>query len=522
MLKKLTHILAYHNIVPIGFMALFLSFGITLAASPDARGSIVSKNISARSVDNSYILSKDLEAFNPQLGIISIQEDESFYYVSYFYNTISIQDYVWKEGVIENTLSVSKQALGGGDLGEYVAKELREVLDSKYSYLKEVQKIERQNGLSNKVVSTTYSGLIGKFIKSSEEEFEGYVSVVKKDDKIVLTSAELERREQEAAGIAVQKEVDAQVSEQVAAVAAASVSRQEVERIIEARISELLAQSATQTTPSAEISTTNTNLDIASPTDTTPPTLTINGNNPAEIEIGVSYSDMGVVVTDNVDENLGYRVFVDGVLVPSISLDTSTTTTYTIEYNAIDNVGNTATTTREVIVGNATEEIISDTNPPTITLIGSSTVELLLGDTYIDEGAAAFDSFEGDITSAIVAVNQVDTSAVGTYTITYNVTDTAGNQAAQITRAIIVSAILDTTPPVITLVGSSTVSVLLNDTYTDLGATALDDTDGDITANIIINNPVNTSATSTYTVTYDVADDSGNQAARVSRAVIVE
>jgi hypothetical protein len=63
---------------------------------------------------------------------------------------------------------------------------------------------------------------------------------------------------------------------------------------------------------------------------------------------------------------------------------------------------------------------------------------------------------------------------------------------------------------------------LLGDTYTDLGATALDDTDGDITANIIINNPVDTSATSTYTITYDVADDGGNQAVQVGRVVIVE
>ncbi|MBI5005218.1 MAG: DUF5011 domain-containing protein, partial [Candidatus Lloydbacteria bacterium] len=46
--------------------------------------------------------------------------------------------------------------------------------------------------------------------------------------------------------------------------------------------------------------------------------------------------------------------------------------------------------------------------------------------------------------------------------------------------------------------------------------------DGDLTANIIVNNPVNTQATSTYTVTYDVTDAAGNQAAQVTRTVVVE
>ncbi|MBI2046524.1 MAG: DUF5011 domain-containing protein, partial [Parcubacteria group bacterium] len=107
-------------------------------------------------------------------------------------------------------------------------------------------------------------------------------------------------------------------------------------------------------------------------------------------------------------------------------------------------------------------------------------------------------------------------------------TDTAGNTATT-TRIVNVEAQsspppppLDTTPPVITLTGSSTVSILHGSVYTDDGATALDDTDGDITPNIIVNNPVNTAATSTYTVTYDVADAAGNQAAQVQRTVVVE
>ncbi|MDP3785015.1 MAG: DUF5011 domain-containing protein, partial [bacterium] len=90
------------------------------------------------------------------------------------------------------------------------------------------------------------------------------------------------------------------------------------------------------------------------PADTTPPTITILGNNPAVIEVGASYADMGVNVTDNIDQNLGYTASLDGGLAlpqgAGLSLDTSTTTTHTILYTATDQAGNTASTTRTVNV----------------------------------------------------------------------------------------------------------------------------------------------------------------------------
>ena len=91
------------------------------------------------------------------------------------------------------------------------------------------------------------------------------------------------------------------------------------------------------------------------------PTITIQGNNPAEIEVGASYVDLGALVTDDKDTNLGIHAFVNGSLVGeigNISIDTSTTTTHAIDYVATDNDGNTATSTRTVIVGEP------DTNPP--------------------------------------------------------------------------------------------------------------------------------------------------------------
>ena len=80
----------------------------------------------------------------------------------------------------------------------------------------------------------------------------------------------------------------------------------------------------------------------------------------------------------------------------------------------------------------------------------------------------------------------------------------------------------DITPPVITLLGSPTVNVVVNTSYVDAGATALDDVDGNVTDDIVTVNPVNIAAPATYIVTYNVDDAAGNSAIEVTRSVTVE
>jgi hypothetical protein len=88
---------------------------------------------------------------------------------------------------------------------------------------------------------------------------------------------------------------------------------------------------------------------------TTPPTITINGDNPAYINVGDTYSDLGATVSDTGqgqagDTNLGLKYFLNGALVSNIVLDTSAVATDTIDYVATDTWGNAATSTRMVIV----------------------------------------------------------------------------------------------------------------------------------------------------------------------------
>jgi hypothetical protein len=79
----------------------------------------------------------------------------------------------------------------------------------------------------------------------------------------------------------------------------------------------------------------------------------------------------------------------------------------------------------------------------------------------------------------------------------------------------------DAVPPVLTLSGEALVEVPSGDTYTDAGATAEDNIDGDISASIVVTIAVNTAIVGDYTVTYIVADVAGNNAAPVTRTVRV-
>ncbi len=128
------------------------------------------------------------------------------------------------------------------------------------------------------------------------------------------------------------------------------------------------SQSTSGTAPSTE--TPSTAADIE------PPVITLSGNNPATLNIGETYGDLGAMVTDNVDQNLGYKVSLDGgplIYAHELSLDTSVAGTHEILFSATDNAGNTGTATRTVnmvnpnIMSTTTIEATASTTDTTVT-----------------------------------------------------------------------------------------------------------------------------------------------------------
>lgn len=72
-----------------------------------------------------------------------------------------------------------------------------------------------------------------------------------------------------------------------------------------------------------------------------------------------------------------------------------------------------------------------------LSLIGNSTIYLQKGTEYKEFGAIAYDSVEGDLTESIIINNTVNKDAVGTYTVSYRVSNGA-DQTATASRTVIV------------------------------------------------------------------------------------
>lgn len=79
----------------------------------------------------------------------------------------------------------------------------------------------------------------------------------------------------------------------------------------------------------------------------------------------------------------------------------------------------------------------------------------------------------------------------------------------------------DIEAPIIALNGDNPMTVNVGEEYIDPGATAIDNTDGDLTEQIEISGQVDTSTPGEYTITYKVSDSFGNEAS-ATRTIIVE
>ena len=161
-----------------------------------------------------------------------------------------------------------------------------------------------------------------------------------------------------------------------------------------------------------------------------------------------------------------------------------------------------------------------DELPPVLTLVGASTIALELDETYVEQGATANDARDGDISASVQITGSVDTNTPGTYTISYNVADAAGNQAAPVSRTVTVSEYVDRIAPVLTLIGGD-VTIDFNGEYIEQGATALDNDDGNLTTSIQISGTVDSSVSADYIISYSVSDAAGNTAS-ATRTVTVD
>ncbi|MBC1358083.1 immunoglobulin-like domain-containing protein [Listeria booriae] len=166
-----------------------------------------------------------------------------------------------------------------------------------------------------------------------------------------------------------------------------------------------------------------------------------------------------------------------------------------------------------------TTVIAADTTKPVIT---ASNKTLTVGDSFDPKaGVTASDNKDGNITSKIaVTSNNVDTTKAGTYSVTYSVTDAAGNVGTK-TITVTVNEAPDTTKPVIT---ASNKTLTVGDSFDPkAGVSASDDKDGNITSKVVVtSNNVDTSKAGAYTVSYSVTDAAGNMATKTITVTVID
>lgn len=160
--------------------------------------------------------------------------------------------------------------------------------------------------------------------------------------------------------------------------------------------------------------------------DTIRPVITLNGNANVTIKQFDIYNELGATATDDKDGNITSRIRT------SSTVTSSTPGIYIVSYAVNDFAGNLDSIVRTVTV--EAKDIVS----PVITLLGKNPDTLEVNKSYVDAGATALDNNDGNITNKITKVSTLDSSKVGTYTITYSVSDSANNHDTKIRTVVVV------------------------------------------------------------------------------------
>jgi len=166
---------------------------------------------------------------------------------------------------------------------------------------------------------------------------------------------------------------------------------------------------------------------------------------------------------------------------------------------------------------NSATNVYYDETAPTITLTGAATITHEIGSAFSDPGYSGTDNIDGDITGDVVVTGAVNDAVLGSYTLYYNVDDTKGNSAVQRVRVI---DVIDTTSPVVVLVGDSVVDLVIGDSWSDPGSTVTDNS-GEVLTIVEGGDTVDVNTEGAYTITYTATDSSLNAGNTTSRLVNV-
>lgn len=227
----------------------------------------------------------------------------------------------------------------------------------------------------------------------------------------------------------------------------------------------------------------------------------LNGSDTVYVQIYTSYTEDGTTQSDNYDATLSPNV--------TSNLDTAMLGTYTINYCVTDQNGNGPICVDRTV-------IVIDSIAPIITLNGNDNETVEVFSFYTDAG---YTVVENDGYTVETTGNWDGTAdSLGTFTVTYTVTDYAG-MSASVTRTI---EVVDTKAPVVALVGKQIDTVCRWADYVDEGVLVSDNyyENSDIVVSVS-GSFVNTQSEGLYTIEYTAQDPSNNTSTVQVRLVAV-
>ncbi len=217
--------------------------------------------------------------------------------------------------------------------------------------------------------------------------------------------------------------------------------------------------------------------------------LALTGDSEMVLEYGESFRDPGADAV-----YCGTRIFRGGIKAAAEvevlgTVEENKLGTYTVTYAARyrDCTAQAQRTVR-----------IVDTRKPVIELKpdGGWTAD---GERYPEPGYLAMDNYDGDITERVAVTQE-------TGRIVYTVTDSSGNTETAVREL----PGYDPIHPQITLEGGAKILLTVGQPYSELGFTASDNLDGNLTEQVVVEGEVDRFVPGNYPILYSVKDSYGN------------
>jgi len=172
MFEKVIHFIKYNNLTVLLVLAIFLATGGVFAQTPVGQEIIGQEEKRFEGIDNTLLLTADLDNFNMDFKIEKIEEDEKYFYVTYTYLGLIQEDNAWQYLIQEKIKKISKKLRL--DLGVYLAEQFKQEYEAHLKDLRLAKDGAEKIGTATRTEVVAYTGLIGRILDFASGVIPGY------------------------------------------------------------------------------------------------------------------------------------------------------------------------------------------------------------------------------------------------------------------------------------------------------------------------------------------------------------